>query len=206
MAQPQVASMRELRALPLTGWPAQEPVLPVRPDLAQVLPDGGLRPGSTLSVLGSTSLLLHLAAEVSAAGAWVAAVGFPALGAVAAAEIGIDLERFVVVPDPGGQWANVASILLDGADLILLQPPAQANPVDVRRLTARARERRAVLLCAGEWQGADLRVVATSTQWDGLGVGHGHLATQEIAVSVHGRRSPRPRTTTVRLTHEALGG
>lgn len=199
MGLPAVTSALSRGGLALTGWLVQEPVLPVGPDLATMLPDGGLKPGSTISVLGSTSLLLSLAAEASAAGAWCAAVGFPALGAVAAAELGIDHERFVVVPDPGAQWANVASILFDGADLVLLQPPSAPNPADIRRLTARARERRVVLLCAGEWQGADLRLVSRRRQWDGLGVGHGHLATQEIEVSIEGRRSPRPRVAEVTL-------
>lgn len=200
MALPFATAAESLGALPLTGWPVAEPVLPVRPELASVLPGGGLRPGSTVSVIGSTSLLLCLAAEVSAAGAWVAAIGFDTVGAVAAAEIGIDLERFVVIGEPGAQWASVAAVLLDAADLILLKPPRGASPADVRRLTARTRERKGVLLCAGEWQGADLRLVVTGNRWDGLGVGHGHLATHELEVTVEGRRSPRPRSTSIRLT------
>ena len=200
MALVSATAAESLRALPLTGWPVAEPVLPMRPELASVLPDGGLRPGSTVSVIGSTSLLLCLASEVSAAGGWVAAVGFDTVGAVAAAEIGIDLERFVVIGEPGAQWASVAAVLLDAADLMLLKPPPRPNSADLRRLTARARERKAVLLCAGEWQGADLRLVVGSNRWDGLGVGHGHLSTHELEITVEGRRSPRPRSTSIRLS------
>ncbi|MDT7563309.1 MAG: hypothetical protein QOG76_1933 [Pseudonocardiales bacterium] len=40
-------------------------VLPVAPALAKLLPDGGLRRGSTVRVRSSTSLLLALLAEAS---------------------------------------------------------------------------------------------------------------------------------------------
>ncbi|CAA9257662.1 MAG: hypothetical protein AVDCRST_MAG54-2310, partial [uncultured Actinomycetospora sp.] len=46
------------------------PVLPVAGALAGLLPDGGLRRGSTVAVCGSTSLLLALLAEASRAGSW----------------------------------------------------------------------------------------------------------------------------------------
>ena len=52
-------------------------------------------------MVGSTSLALQLVAAASAAGSWVAAVGVPALGAVAAAEAGVVLERLALVPRPG---------------------------------------------------------------------------------------------------------
>src|SRR5207302_7365787 len=73
---------------------ARERTLPVLPALAELLPEGGLRRGSTVTVLGdATSLALALLAGPSQAGSWCAAVGLPSLGLVAAAEVGIVLER-----------------------------------------------------------------------------------------------------------------
>ena len=82
---------------------AREQRLPVLGPLEPLLPDGGLRRGITVSVGsapgigGATSLALALAAGPSISGSWVAAVGVPSLGLAAAAELGIDLERFVLV-------------------------------------------------------------------------------------------------------------
>src|SRR2546422_1478023 len=64
-------------------------VLPVRPELADLFPWGGLRRGSTVAVRGSTSLLLALLAESTVAGSWAAVVGMPNLGVVVAAELGV---------------------------------------------------------------------------------------------------------------------
>jgi hypothetical protein len=50
-----------------------EQLLPVAAPLRPLLPDGGLRRGSVVAVRNSMSLLVGLAAEASAAGAWVAA-------------------------------------------------------------------------------------------------------------------------------------
>src|SRR4051794_18135467 len=88
--------------------------LPVLPELTGLLPGRGLRRGSTVSGAaerpapgGGTSLLLALLAEASRAGSWCAVVGVPALGILAAAEVGIALDRLALVPDPGPEWPTV---------------------------------------------------------------------------------------------------
>ncbi|MDQ6948456.1 MAG: hypothetical protein M3256_19920, partial [Actinomycetota bacterium] len=53
---------------------AGERLLPVLPALRPLLPHGGLRRGSVVSVVGSTSLTLAVVAAASAAGSWCAAV------------------------------------------------------------------------------------------------------------------------------------
>lgn len=193
------AAAQLARELRLPAWAIPDPVLPVRSDLATVLPGGGLHKGQTLSVIGSLSLLLSMASEVSVSGAWCAAIGFPSLGAVAAAELGIDLERFVVIPEPGIHWATAAAVLMDGADLLLISPPPGSSPAELRRLLQRARERKVVILSDKPWEGADLRITATATHWSGLGQGHGHLASRTIELSVEGRRLPRARTASLSL-------
>src|SRR5687767_6402679 len=154
---------------------AGDQTLPVLGPLQSLLPDGGLRRGSTVSVVGSTSLALQLAVGASAAGSWTAAVGLPSLGAVAAAEAGIVLERLALVPKPGEQWATVVAALLDALDVVLVRPPHRLRQGDTRKLIARARERGAVLVPLGPWEGADMRLEVASARWHGVGHGDGHL-------------------------------
>src|SRR5919106_1534888 len=76
--------------------------LPVLPAFEDILPFGGLRPGTTIGVtgVGATSLALSLVARASRE-LWTAAVGLPSLGLRAAAELGVDLDHLVVVAEPG---------------------------------------------------------------------------------------------------------
>lgn len=76
-------------------------VLPVRADLAALLPAGGLPRGTTIAVDGSTALLLTLLATATARGSWAAVVGMPSLGLLAASEIGVALCRLALVLAPG---------------------------------------------------------------------------------------------------------
>jgi hypothetical protein len=175
---------------------AEEQVLPVLAPLAPLLPDDGLRRGTTVVVRsnpsgGTTALALALAVAPSQAGSWCAAVGLPSLGIVAAAELGVALERFALVPDPGQQWAAVMAAMIDAVDVILFRPRQRAHPADVRRLTARARERGAVLVpCGDGWsQGADLRLTVIEAVWQGLGQGHGYLQGRLVEVVALGRRA-----------------
>ncbi|EFC83809.1 hypothetical protein [Parafrankia sp. EUN1f] len=171
-----------------------ERLLPVLPALARVLPAGGLRRGTTVSVSGSSSLLLTLLAEPSQAGAWCGVVGHRSLGMLAALEAGVVPERLAVVADPGPRWPVVVAALLDAMDIVVLRPPRGGNGADARRLVARARERGALLLVAGDWEAADLRLSVVARRWSGLGQGHGHLRSHSTLVRVEGRgAASRPR-------------
>jgi hypothetical protein len=184
---------------------ARERGLALLPALEPVVPGGVLRRGSVVGVSsppgqggGATSLALALAAGPSAAGSWVAAVGFPSLGLAAAAELGVAFERLVVVapPDPGS-WATVVAALVDGFDVVLVRAGRSLRPGDARRLVARARERGTVLVPVGEWRAdaPDVSLVVTSSRWEGLGDGHGHLRARRVTIEVGGRReAARQRT------------
>jgi hypothetical protein len=184
-------------------------ILEVPGALGGCFPQPGLRRGSTLvigSVSGGVSLALSLAAAATAEGAWVAAVGLPSLGLVAAAELGVNLDRLALVPVPGDRWPGVAAALLDGMGLLLLGLPGRVRSVDARRLVARAREQGTVLVVlepAGMrcWpEGPDLRLSVASTTWDGLGTGHGYLQSRRLEVVVTGRRAAaRERRAVLRL-------
>jgi hypothetical protein len=175
---------------------AREQLLAVLPPLAGLFPEGGLRRGSTVVVNpgrrvgdGATSLAFALMVAASQAGSWCAAVGFSELGPVAAAGLGVCLERLALVPAPGDQWPVVTAALLDAVDLVLVRPPWRPRLTDTRRLAARARERGAVLLpFTGSWpEGADLRLAVAASAWQGLGEGHGHLQARAMEVSASGR-------------------
>lgn len=185
---------------------AADRLLPVVPWLAGVLP-GGLPRGTTVAVSGvaPTSVALALAAGPSAAGSWVAALAMPDLGAAAAAEAGVALRRFALVPDPGDEWSSVTAALLDGVDLVMARPPPRLRPRDARRLVTRARERGAVLVAVGEWpEGANLRIEVTAVRWDGIERGHGHLTAREMEVVASGRgAASRERRSLVRLGERA---
>jgi hypothetical protein len=166
-------------------------VLPVTPGLAEFLPGGGLRRGSTIRVRSSTSLLLALLAEASADGTWCAIVGMPELGLVAAHEAGLDLARVALVPNPGGELVAVTSALLDGLDLVAIAGTARLRAGDRQRLAARTRHRGAVLLPVDAWPGADLEIGLAGTLggWRGIGAGHGRLRARKVQVRLTGRGS-----------------
>lgn len=147
-----------------------------------------------MGVSGSTAVLLALIAGASAAGSWCAAVGLPWLGAAAAAELGVALERLALVRHPGREWAGVVAAFLDGFDVVSVAVPARLRAGDARRLSARARERGAVLVAVGDWPGADVRVRAGPSRWTGLGEGCGRLQSRYVPVAVEGRAAAaRPR-------------
>jgi hypothetical protein len=178
------------------------PPLPVLAPLSPVLPDG-LRRGTTISVQGSIALLLAVLAGASAAGAWCALVAMPPINAEAAAEHGIELSRLAIVPNPAERWTTAIGSLLDAVDIVVARPPArgaQLPPADVRRLSARARNRASILmpyLAPGtSWPGADVRLEAQTGAWSGIGSGRGRLTARRLQVTANGRGSAaRPRST-----------
>lgn len=192
--------------------------------LGELFPDGGLRPGTVVALgwaSGSTTLLLRILAGPLAGGSWGAVVGIPALGLEAAAGLGVDLERLVMVPrpappghlpgeagpgtgQPGATWLEVVATLLSSLDLVALRPPGRCRAAEARRLAARAREGGGVLLLAAParaWpEPVDIELAVTGTAWHGLGAGYGTLGYRTIDVVSSGRRgASRPRRASLRV-------
>jgi hypothetical protein len=120
-------------------------------------------PRGTVAVLsGARSLLLSMVAAVTAAGGNVAIVGQPDIGLLAAAEMGADLSRLAVIPDPGTDPVEVAAVLIDGMDLVVLGLGGRQVPqTRARAVVARARNKGCTLLVTdGDWQGAPTRLAA----------------------------------------------
>lgn len=112
-----------------------------------------------LSITGSTSVLLAAAAHRQGPYGWCAVVGAEGIGWCAASESGLALDRVLAVSgaDAGCRaLLDVIGALLDGVDVLLLSPRCATalRPRDRRCLTARARERGALLLAPVPWEGA----------------------------------------------------
>ncbi|MFD8479947.1 hypothetical protein [Kitasatospora sp. NPDC059673] len=185
-------------ALP-TPTIAEPELLPVLPALAPLLPGGGLRPGTAVSVTGDTGLLLALGAgaftEQTGDAAWAAAVGLPELGLAAAVGYGYDLRRLLLADHPGPHWPDVVAALAGAVGLILLRPTGPVAPTLAARLTAVLRRTRCALLVAGPWPGATQRLSIRTGRWFGLGDGHGQLTGRQVEAVAEGRgTATRPRT------------
>ncbi len=183
-------------------------MLPVLPELRELLPGHGLRRGSTVAVApsgapgcgGATSLLLALLSAASSAGSWCAVVGLPTLGLAAAAEFGIALDRLALVPHPGPQWTTVTGALLDGFDVVVAAPTGPVAASVRQQLAARARQRGSVLVPFGDWDGADVVLSPVEGAWLGLGRGHGRLRCRELSITARGKgAAARPRRVTMWL-------
>jgi len=162
-------------------------MLPVLSALRGLLPRGGLARGSVVTVAEFGLLALALLAAASAAGTWCGIAGIPEAGVLAAVGLGLDADRTLLVPDPGDAWPQVVSSLIDGCELVLLRPPGRA-PAPVRqRLEAALRRGRGVLLVAGDWPGAQVRLRVVNQGWTGLGDGHGQLRACCAEVVADGR-------------------
>lgn len=181
-----------------------EAVLPVPSLLAGVLPAG--LPRGTVAVLsGARSLMLGMVATVTAAGGNAAIVGQPDLGLLAASEMGADLSRLAVIPDPGNDPVEVAAVLMDGMDLVVLGLGGRCVlPARTRVVLTRARHRGcALLVSGGDWQGAaalrlDARVSGYETVGDktpGCGAisGFGRIGAVRLEVTAAGRAAGRTR-------------
>ena len=186
---------------------AAEQILPVPDVFDALLPGGGLQRGWTLQVSGDSSaraLAWGLLGGVTTAGGWIAAVNVPGISLAAAQEVGVALERVLVVSSPAESWAATIGALIGAVDVVVFGAPRhRVTPSEHRRMASRARERGSVLveLSTPVPKGRDSQLqydLAFDVQpvaWSGLGKGHGCLLGRELDVATTGRRvGGRPRT------------
>lgn len=187
---------------------AGEQMLTVPEVFDSLLPGGGLQRGWTTRVDGGASaraLAWALLGEVTTAGRWVAAVNIAGISLAAAAEVGVAVERVLVVenvtPDV---WSATIGALIGAVDVVLFSAPQhRVRPSEYRQMSSRCRERGTVLMelapdasagrgrfgTKGQLQ-YDLSFTVDPIAWEGLGRGHGHLCARGLKVSVSGRRAP----------------
>ncbi|HEX2301281.1 MAG TPA: hypothetical protein VHH34_22735 [Pseudonocardiaceae bacterium] len=173
-----VVALRE-RITSMQGGPTRL-VVPTHPVLEGLVQ---LRTGASYAV-DSATLALALAAGASRAGEWVGFAGWPDFGAQAAVDLGIDLRRTVLVPEPGEHWIEVTAALVDVLKVVVLKPATQVDPKSASVLDARLRARSAALVVWGDWPRVEARLSAERVAWHGVDHGHGRLRTREVRVVV----------------------
>jgi hypothetical protein len=168
-----------------------ESLLPLPEILGNALP--APLPRGTVAVLtGSRSLPLSMVAAVTAEGGHAAIVGQPDAGLLAAVEMGADLSRIAVIPDPGSDPVEVAAVLMDGMDMVVLGLGGRSVPATrARAVVARARQKGCTLLVTnGDWQGASARLDARVCGYEITGrarPGFGRIGKVQLTYSVSGR-------------------
>jgi hypothetical protein len=151
-----------------------------------------LRTGGSYEV-DSASLAMALIAAPSQAGAWSAVVGAEDFGVEAAAELGVDLTRTVLVPDPGELWLEVTAALVDVVTMVVLRAPAGVTERVAGRIGARLRKRSSALVSWGRWPGAEASLSLRSSAWTGVDRGHGRLRSRRVVVDVRRGSAPARR-------------
>ena len=151
-----------------------------------------LRTGGSYEV-DSASLAMALIAAPSQAGAWSAVVGAEDFGVEAAAELGVDLTRTVLVPDPGELWLEVTAALVDVVTMVVLRAPAGVTERVAGRIGARLRKRSSALVSWGRWPGAEASLSLRSSAWTGVERGHGRLRSRRVVVDVRRGSAPARR-------------
>ncbi|QIG43172.1 hypothetical protein G5V58_10760 [Nocardioides anomalus] len=185
--RPVLDQLRE-KVSALEGGPARLPV-PVLPALSGLV---ALRTGGSYGV-DSASLGLALAAGASAAGEWIGFAGWPDFGAEAAADLGVDLERTVLVPDVGEHWLEVTAALVDVLRVVVLRPPARVDARAAGVLDARLRKRSSVLVVWGDWPRCEARLSLEDARWTGPEQGQGRLRSRQVRVAVRRGTAPPVR-------------
>ncbi|WP_167202208.1 hypothetical protein [Actinomyces respiraculi] len=121
----------------------------------------GLATIGSLSLTGSMTLLLAAAARRQGLRGWCAVVGGKDLCWCAAAELGLDLSRVLVVPTRDLAPASLPAVLaalVDGLDVVLLTDGIARllTARQQRTIAARARERGCLVLLDEPWEGTRL--------------------------------------------------
>ena len=204
------ARQQQLRALKqkisrLESPQIDQPTLPSHPTVQGLFAGGGMRRGASYELHGGYSLLWSLLAGPSRHGHWSALVGLGHLGFQAAADLGVDIDRLIVVKNPGAHWFQIASSLADAVSVVVVSPPGPLPAVSQReRLHARLRERGSTLLVNGQWPGHDGRLVVEQCRWEGVDRGAGVLHTQHLTIAHHHKRSVTARRIHAVISAEGL--
>lgn len=186
---------------------ANQDLLAVPDAVSSLFPAGGLQRGWSIGFGGAGGWSLALAMLGTAVGerGWTACVGLEHLGLVAGEELGLRLDRVIMVETPLPEHlATVLAALVEVVDVVCVGPTPAVGIRDARRLMARTREQDAVLfhLDGGRtWpQALDVELTVESHGWAGIGAGFGYLQSRSASVTATGRRSmAKPRRCEVLL-------
>lgn len=172
-------------ALQVQGFPVPAP-------LAQIMPERGLRPGSSVGIAGAcrTSVALSLAGAAMGEESWCALVGMPHVGIGVLGDLGIDPSRTVLVPTPGAHAGAALSALVDGIDVVVMGEDMELPPTLWRSVTARARTQGSLLVRMASTSGderSDLKISSRHVAWGGLACGSGRIRFRRVHLTSAGR-------------------
>ncbi|WP_249041144.1 hypothetical protein [Corynebacterium phocae] len=167
--------------------------------LGRLLPGGGLARRQVTELSDCPALAADLVAKISAAGGYVAVVGWVELSLAHVAEEG-DLSKVVAVPDPGARPWDITCVLLEGMDLVIHHGAANTlSPTKARPVMAKLRGGNAALVTVGpHLPGTAVKVSGEVTTYRGIGRGTGRIKGIDIAVGVR-TKSGQPQQGTLTL-------
>lgn len=171
--------------------PSLNPIA-THPGLAQALRGGGLPRRAVVNMSTSSLLASVLIEHATQAGSLVAVVGWPELSF---ADIE-HLERIVAIPDPGQDPWQIAALLCEGIDLVIVNTPIQMNLGSSRAFMAKVRKGKAGVLNASSHQiPATLALQPKINAFYGIGPGVGRIRGIDLAVQVNYGNAQERRTT-----------
>ncbi|WP_342661962.1 hypothetical protein [Corynebacterium lubricantis] len=156
-------------------------ILPVGDGLERLLAQGGLPRRSVTHLSDTPALAVELIDQVTSRGGFAGVVGWPELSYAGIGE----LQRVVAVPDPGTEPLSVASVLVEGLDLVIYRSAVDLtiSPVRARPILARLRAGHAALLLVGtKVQSPALSISAQVADFRGIGQGSGRITGMDLNV------------------------
>ncbi|WP_157108857.1 hypothetical protein [Corynebacterium aquilae] len=180
----------------------RQDVVPLGGAVGGLLPGGGLPRRAVSHVSASSVWLADVLAQCTAAGLFVAVVGWPDFVYAQVADEG-DLSRVIVVPDAGKDPLHTVGVLAEGVDVVLFRSARswQISPTRVRPLLSRVRSGVAAVLFSGATVPSPaVSLDARVSGFHGAGRGVGRIRGVSVSVQVRAKGQP-PRVATVDIGH-----
>ncbi|WP_107661213.1 hypothetical protein [Nocardia suismassiliense] len=172
--------------------------------LGELLPGGGLGRG-TVTACPRGALLNALIAAASGAGLATVIIGGTRIGLLSAVELGADLNKIALIPQPGTDPLEIVSVCLEGIPVVVVDlDELTVAPARARVIMGQIRKSGAVVITTNRgWARTELRITTRRVQYIGIGRGRGRLRAAHQVVTV---RTRDERTRSGRLVLAGCGG
>ncbi|WP_455134856.1 hypothetical protein [Schaalia cardiffensis] len=115
-------------------------------------PSLGEKRGAIHHVEGGRAVFIDALIHTLPAAGWAGFLGVADFGWEAAARAGLDLERVLTIPDPKGDPARIAALLIESFDVVCIGEEL-LNLREKRTLAAKARSYQCTILLEQAWTG-----------------------------------------------------